>query len=145
MLETSNLVRKCTLIFSFRKYTFQYQDYLNFADVSIFCKKSAFFYQNQYLYSRGQYESYVKDSLVLFSVIVKQKVTVNENYVLQTTRPDSGFRIVPNWAKIQKMTMTPQFADMASSLNFLNVAVFLVSSLVTGPSFTSISLLVLNL
>ena len=44
-LETSNLARKYTLICSFRKYTFQCLGPLNFADVSIFCKKLAFFVQ----------------------------------------------------------------------------------------------------
>ena len=45
MLETSNLARKYTPTFSFRKYTFQYLGPLNFPDVSIFCKKLAFFVQ----------------------------------------------------------------------------------------------------
>ena len=36
MLETSNLACKYTDICSFRKYTFYYQDLLNFANVSIF-------------------------------------------------------------------------------------------------------------
>ena len=38
--------------------------------------------------------------------------------MLQTIRPDSGFLIVPNWPKIQKMTMPSQFVDMNSWLNF---------------------------
>ena len=38
--------RKCTHIFSFRKYAFQCQQPLNFADVSIFCRKSVFFCKN---------------------------------------------------------------------------------------------------
>ena len=42
MLETWNLVRKCKQIFSFRKYTFQYQTSLNFADVNIFWQNSTF-------------------------------------------------------------------------------------------------------
>ena len=42
-LETRNLVRKYTHIFSFRKYTFYYQDPLNFADVSIFLQKVSIF------------------------------------------------------------------------------------------------------
>ena len=45
-LENSNLARKYKHICIFRKYTFQYQGLLNFADVSIFCKKSVFFGQN---------------------------------------------------------------------------------------------------
>ena len=40
MLETLNLVRKLTHICSFRKYTFQDQALLNFADVSIFFAKN---------------------------------------------------------------------------------------------------------
>ena len=39
------------------------------------------------------------------------------------------------------MTMTPQFVDMKSSLDLFGVAVFLLSSLVTDPSFISISIL----
>ena len=45
-LETWNVVRKYAHICSFRKYTFQYQGPLHLADVSIFCKKSAFFDKN---------------------------------------------------------------------------------------------------
>ena len=41
--------------------------------------------------------------------------------------------------------MTSQFADMKSSSDFFNVVVFFLSSLVTDPSFMSISLLVLEL
>ena len=43
------------------------------------------------------------------------------------------------------MTMTPQFADMTSSGNFFDVVIFLLSGLVTGPTFMSISSLVLEL
>ena len=39
----------------------------------------------------------------------------------------------------EKKVMTPQFADMTSSSNFLNIAVFFLSSLVTGLSFISVS------
>ena len=41
--------------------------------------------------------------------------------------------------------MTSQFVDMTLSLNFLSVAVFLLLSLVSGPSFMSISWPVLEL
>ena len=41
--------------------------------------------------------------------------------------------------------MTPQFPDVTSSSNLLDVAVFLLSILVTGPSSMSISLLDLEL
>ena len=45
MLETSNLARMYTPICSFRKDTFYYLGPLNFADVSIFVQKLAFFLQ----------------------------------------------------------------------------------------------------
>ena len=41
--------------------------------------------------------------------------------------------------------MTSQFSDMTSTSNFFDVVLFLLSSLVTGPSFMSISSLVLKL
>ena len=41
--------------------------------------------------------------------------------------------------------MTSQFSDMTSTSIFFDVVLFLLSSLVTGPSFMSISLLVLEL
>ena len=41
--------------------------------------------------------------------------------------------------------MTPQFPDITSSSNLFDVAVFLLSILVTGPSSMSVSLLVLEL
>ena len=47
MLETWNMVRKYTPIYSFRKYTFWSQGPLNFADVSLFYKNSAFFLKNK--------------------------------------------------------------------------------------------------
>ena len=54
--------------------------------------------------------------------------------------PDSS-KLVIN----RKKTITSQFADRTSSSTFFYVAVFLLSSLVTGPSFMSISCLVLEL
>ena len=45
-LKSWYLACKYTLICSCRKCTFWYQGLLNFADVSIFCKKSVFFSQN---------------------------------------------------------------------------------------------------
>ena len=43
------------------------------------------------------------------------------------------------------MTMTSQFVDMTSSPHFSDIVLFLLSILVTGASFMSISLLVLEL
>ena len=64
---------------------------------------------------------------------------------MQTLCPESGLRTAPNWPKIQKMAMTSQFSDMTSTSNVFDVVLFLLSSLVTGPSFMSISSLVLEL
>ena len=59
--------------------------------------------------------------------------------------PESDFQIVPNWPEIEKMTMMSQFVEMASSSNFFNIVLFLLSNFVTGPGFMLISLLVLEL
>ena len=64
---------------------------------------------------------------------------------MQTLCPESGLRTAPNWPKIRKMTMTSQFSDMTSMSIFFDVALFLLSNLVTGPSFMSISSPVLEL
>ena len=49
------------------------------------------------------------------------------------------------WPEIRKMTMTSQFPESMSTSNFFDVVLFLLSSLVTGRSFMSISSLVLEL
>ena len=59
--------------------------------------------------------------------------------------PESGLRTAPNWPKISKTIMTSQFSDMTSTSNFFDAVLFLLSSLVTGPSFMSISSPVLEL
>ena len=43
MLQILNLVRKYKHMSGFKKYTFWYQDHLNFADVSIFFVKNKHF------------------------------------------------------------------------------------------------------
>ena len=64
---------------------------------------------------------------------------------MQTWCPESGLRTAPNWPKIRKITMTSQFSETTSTSNFFHVALFLLSGLVTGPSFMSIWSLVLEL
>ena len=64
---------------------------------------------------------------------------------MQTLCLESGLRTAPNWPKILKTTMTSQFPNMTSSSKFFDIVLCLLSSLVTGPSFTSISSLVLEL
>ena len=63
--------------------------------------------------------------------------------------PEHGFPIAPNRSWIGKLTMALQFVDVRSSsfcvcVCVCDVAVFLLSSLVTGSGLISISLLVLE-
>ena len=60
-------------------------------------------------------------------------------------RTESGFRIALNWPQIRKLTMASQFSDMALLLKFFEVVLLPLSSLLSGPSFMSISSLVLEL
>ena len=99
MLETSNLARKYTPICSFRKYTFQCLGPLNFADVRIFLQKISIFCPKKYHYSKQQCESCVRDFLVLFSVFVRQKVTITENITFADSV--SGIR-PPDCSKLAK-------------------------------------------
>ena len=124
MLETSNLTRKYTPIFSFRKYTLQYLGPLNFADVSIFLQKISVFCPKKQLYPKQQCQSFVRCFLVLFSGFVRQKVTITENITFADSV--SGIR-PPDFSKlpkIKKMRMTSQFSDMTSSSHFLTLFSF---------------------
>ena len=56
--------------------------------------------------------------------------------------PESVFRIARNWSLIEKVAIRSQFSYITSSSNFVDVVLFPLSSLVTVPSFMSISLLV---
>ena len=98
MLETSNLARKYTPICNFRKYTFQCLGPLNLADVSIFCKKIAFFVQKN-TFTQSNSVRAVTDFLVLFSVFVKQKVTITQNIIF--TDPVSGIQ-PPDCSKLAR-------------------------------------------
>ena len=124
MLQTSNLMRKYKHIYGFKKYTFQQQNPLNIADVSIFLQTISIFYKKQYLYSKHQYESCVRDSLVLFSVFVKEKVTINEN--ISFTDYTSGlrrlncFKLVINSKNDNDVTNS----DITPLSDFFDIAVF---------------------
>ena len=59
--------------------------------------------------------------------------------------PESDFEIAPNWPEIGKMAMASKFSDITSSSNLFDVVLFLLLSLVIGPSFMSISSLVQEL
>ena len=71
---------------------------LNFADVSIFLQKISVFGPKKYFYSK-QCESCVRDSLVLFSVFVRQNVTITENITFADSV--SGIR-PPDCSKLAK-------------------------------------------
>ena len=65
--------------------------------------------------------------------------------IVHTIFLESCFWIALNWPSIGKMTMRSQFADMILSSTFCDVVLFPLSSLVTGPTFMSMSSLVLQL
>ena len=87
----------------------------------------------------------VKDFLVLFSVFVRSKVTIDGN--ISFTYYASGIRLLDcsklaiNWQNVNDVTIFQY--DVI--VNFFDVVLFLLSSLVTGPSFMAISSLVLEL
>ena len=64
--------------------------------------------------------------------------------ILQTMRPESGFRIARNRSQIGKMSYVTNFQHDVI-VNFFDIVLFLLSSFVTGPSFMSISSSVLGL
>ena len=59
--------------------------------------------------------------------------------------PESAFKIAPNWLYIGRMTVTYNLLTWHNPQVFFVVAVFLLSGLVTGPSFMAISLLGMEL
>ena len=144
MLETSDLARKYTPILSFRKYTLQYLGPLNFADVSIFLQKLAFFIQKS-TFTQSNSVRAMLDFLVLFSVFARQKVTVNENIDFA----DSVSGIWPpdctKLAKNQENGNDVKIFRQDAIVNFFDVVLFLLSILVTGPGFMARTSLVLEL
>ena len=144
MLETSDLARKYTPILSFRKYTLQYLGPLNFADVSIFLQKLAFFIQKS-TFTQSNSVRAMLDFLVLFSVFARQKVTVNENINFA----DSVSGIWPpdctKLAKNQENGNDVKIFRQDAIVNFFDVVLFLLSILVTGPGFMARTSLVLEL
>ena len=124
MLETSNLARKYTPIFSFRKYTFQCLGPLNFADVSIFLQKISVFCPKKYLYSKQQCESCVRDFLVLLSVFVRQKITITENITFRDSVSGIQRRECSKLAKNPKNDNDVTIFRMASFPIFLTFFCF---------------------
>ena len=144
VLETSNLTRKQTPLCSFRKYTFQCLGLLTFVDVSIFLPKNSVFCPKKYLYSKQFCEGCVRDILVLFSVLVRHKITVTGNRTFADSvhgiRPSDCSEVAKNPKNNNDVTIFRHDVNV----NF-DVVLFLLSSLVTDPSFISISSLVLEL
>ena len=60
-------------------------------------------------------------------------------------RPERTFKIAPNWLYIGRMTVTYNLPTWRHPKVFFDVAVFLLSGLVTGPSFMAMSLLGMEL
>ena len=146
MLETSNFARKYTHICSFRKYTFQCLGPFNFADVSFFfLQKISVFCPKNYIYSKQQCESCNRDFLVMCSVFVRQKVTINEKINFADSL--SGIW-PPDCSKLAKNPINDNDVTIFRHdviINLFDVVLFLLSILYTGPSFMSISSLVLEL
>ena len=146
MLETSNLARNYTPICSFRNYTFQCLGRHNFADVSTFLQKNGVFCPKKVpLLKPNSVRAVLKIFLVLFSVFVRQKVAITENITFADSV--SGIR-PPDCSKLAKNPKNDN--DVVNfrhdvNVRFFDVVLFLLSSLVTGPSFMSISSLVLEL
>ena len=65
--------------------------------------------------------------------------------LLQTIRPQSGFRIAPNLTINWKNDNDDTICRHEVIVKFFDIAMFLLLSLVIGPSFISLSLLVLEL
>ena len=144
MLETSDLARKYTPILSFRKYTLQYLGPLNFADVSIFLQKLAFFIQKS-TFTQSNSVRAMLDFLVLFSVFARQKVTVNENMNFADSLSGIWPPDCTKLAKNQENGNDVKIFRQDAIVNFFDVVLFLLSILVTGPGFMARSSLVLEL
>ena len=131
--------------FSFRKYIFSYLGTLDFADVSIFLQKIGVFCPKRCHYSKQYCESCIRDFLVLFSVFVRRKVTFTENILFAGSM--AGIR-PPDCSKLAKNPKNDNDVTIFRNdviIKFIDVVLFLLSGLVTGPSFMSVSSLVLEL
>ena len=120
MLEASNLARKYTPICSFRKYVFQCLGPLNFADVSIFLAKNSVFCPKKCLYSKQSCQGCVRDFLVIFSVFVRQKITITESITFADSV--SGIR-PPDCSKLAKNPKNDN--DVTISRHDVIVTIFL--------------------
>ena len=108
------------------------------------CKKIAFFIRKSTLL-KVEIRDFVRDFSVLFSVFVRKKVTTTENVTfadsVSEVRPMGCSKLAKN--PVNDNDVTIFWHDV--NVKFFDVALFLLSSLVTGPCFMSISSLVLEL
>ena len=139
MLETSNLARMYTPIFSFRKYTFSAQTHLILLISAFFCKKLAFFFQKSIFTQSNSVRTVLEIFQFCFQFLYDKRLLLLKTYLLQTLCSESGLWTAPYWPKITKMTLASQFSDMTSTSIFFQIFLFLLSNLVTDPSFMSIS------
>ena len=144
MLETSNLVCKYKPICSFRKYIFYYLGLLNFADISIFCKKLGFLFKKVHLLKAIAWELCYRFFSSVFSFCKAKGYYYWKHNVCRLVAriwpPDCS-----KLGKNKKNDNDVTISDMTSTSNFFDDVLFLLSSLVTCPSFMSISSLVLEL
>ena len=109
-----------------------------------FCKKLAYLGKNSSITQSNSVRAVLEIFSSVFS-FVRQKVTINEN--VSFTVYASGIRL-PDSSKLainQKNNNDITIAEMTSSPKFFDIVLFLLSSLVTGPSFMPISPVVLEL
>ena len=112
---------------------------------AFFLQKISFFFPKKYPYSKQQCESCVRDFLVLFSVFVRQKVTVNGNINLANSLSRIWLWDCSKLAKILKNDNVVTIFWYDVIVNLFWRFLFPLSSLVTGPSFMSASSQVLEL
>ena len=146
MLETWNLAQKDTRTYLvLENIPFTNKALSIFLMSAFFCKKSAFFFGQNSTFTQSNSVTAARDFLVLFSVSVRWKVTVNEN----VSFTDCAFGIrLPDCSKsaiILKNENEVTIYRMRSSPIFFDLTLFLLLNLVIGPSFMSISSLVLQL
>ena len=114
---------------------------------AFFCKKLAFFVQNSIFTQSTSVRAVLEifQFCSQFSVFVRQKVTDTENITFSDCV--SGIRL----PDCPKLAINPKNDNDVTifrhdvNVKFFDVVLFLLSSLVTGPSFMSISSLVLVL
>ena len=113
--------------------------------MSAFCKKSAFFGENSIFTQSNSVRAVMEIFLVLFSVfVIFLMLLLMKMYVFQTICLESSFWIAPNWPNCSKNDNDVIICRHDIIVKFF-VYLFLLSSVVAGPSFMSVSSLVLGL